>query len=78
MRGIYKKKLTGILACLTVVIMSGVNIVTTMSVDYYTMLYVVFNVLPYAALMGFFGYMMGSILDHPKNIKKKNKSSMRV
>ena len=74
----YAKQLAGIFSSLTIITMGGVNIFTTLSVDYSTMLYLLVQVLPIAIIMGFLGYSMGKILGNPKRQRKRRKSNAKA
>ena len=67
----YSKKLSGLFASFTVIVLLGVNLFQTMSVDVSTLIFVFVKVLPIAIGMGFLGRLIGQILDNPKAYGKK-------
>lgn len=67
----YSKKLSGLFASFTVIVLLGVNLFQTMSVDVSTLIFVFVKVLPIAIGMGLLGRLIGQILDNPKAYGKK-------
>ncbi len=67
----YSKKLSGLFASFTVIVLLGVNLFQTMSVDVSTLIFVFVKVLPIAIGMGLLGRLIGQILDNPKVYGKK-------
>ncbi len=68
----YSKKLSGLLASFSIIIMIGANLIQTMTINVTTLIFVITKVIPIAFVMGFLGYHTGKILDNPK-IQKKEK-----
>lgn len=67
----YSKKLSGLLASFSVIVLLGANLFQTMTIDTSTIMFVLSKVLPAALIMGYIGYLTGNILDNPKSKKRK-------
>lgn len=67
----YTKKLSGLFASFSVIVLLGVNLFMTMTVDINTLIFVIIKVLPVAIIMGYLGSLIGGILDNPKGYEKK-------
>lgn len=67
----YSKKISGLLASFSIIIMIGSNLVQTMTINVSTLIFVITKVIPIAFVMGFLGYYTGKILDNPKLQKKE-------
>lgn len=65
----YSKKLSGIFASFSVIMLLGANLIFTMTVDASTMIFTFTKVLPISLAMGYLGHLIGSILDNPKKRK---------
>jgi len=65
----YTKKLSGLFASFSILILLGVNLFTTMRIDVSTLIFVFIKVLPVSAVMWYLGYLIGKILDNPKKRK---------
>lgn len=65
----YTKKLSGLFASFSILILLGVNLFTTMRIDVSTLIFVFIKVLPVSAIMWYLGYLIGKILDNPKKRK---------
>ena len=62
----HEKKLSGLMASFSVLVLLGVNLFTTMTINVNTLFFVVLKVLPVALIMGYLGKLIGKILDNPK------------
>ena len=67
----YTKKLSGLFASFSVIVLLGVNLFNTMTVDVNTLVFVFVKVLPVSIGMWYLGYLIGSILDNPKATGKR-------
>jgi len=68
----YEKKISGLMASFSVLVLLGANLFITMTIDVNTLIFVIIKVLPVALIMGYLGKLIGHILDHPKaNNSKK-------
>lgn len=63
----YSKKLSGLFASFSIIVLLGTNLFMTMSVDVNTLIFVCIKVTPVAIIMGYLGHLIGNILDNPKN-----------
>ena len=61
-----KHKLAAVFASWTILITGAVSLLGSMSLDYYTVLATLKKIIPASFIMGFIGWMMGSILDKPR------------
>ena len=66
----FTKKLSGLFASFTVLVMGGANLIMTMSIDFSTLVFVLTKLLPLAILMGYLGHLIGGILDNPRRKKR--------
>ena len=66
----FTKKLSGLFASFTILVMGGANLIMTMSIDFSTLVFVVTKLLPLSILMGFLGRLIGSILDNPRRKRR--------
>lgn len=66
----YSKKLSGILASFSVIVLLGMNLIQTMTIDVTTLKFVLIRVLPATLIMGYLGHLIGTILDNPRGKKK--------
>lgn len=62
----YEKKISGLLASFSVLVLLGTNLFTTMTIDVNTLIFVIIKVVPVAFIMGYLGKLIGHILDNPK------------
>lgn len=67
----YTKKISGMLASFSVIVLLGVNLFNTMTIDVNTLIFVVVKVLPVALIMGYLGSLIGRILDNPKGYENR-------
>ena len=62
----YEKKISGLMASFSVLVLLGANLFTTMTIDVNTLIFIIIKVLPVALIMGYLGKLIGQILDNPK------------
>lgn len=67
----YSKKLSGLFASFSVIVLLGVNLFQTMTIDVGTLIFVFVKVLPITFVMWYLGRLIGEILDNPKAYGKK-------
>ncbi len=67
----YTKKISGLFASFSILILLGVNLFTTMRIDVSTLVFVFVKVLPVSVVMWYLGYLIGKILDNPKSSRNK-------
>ena len=62
----YEKKISGLLASFSVLVLLGTNLFITMTIDVNTLIFVIIKVVPVAFIRGYLGKLIGHILDNPK------------
>lgn len=62
-----RKRLAAIFVSLTVLVMGTASLLESMSLDYYSVLGTLQKVLPASLALGSLGWVMGMILDKPRN-----------
>lgn len=67
-----RKRLAALFASFTILIMGTVSLSESMSIDYYSVVYTLYKIIPAAIIIGLLGWVMGMILDKPVN-KVSNK-----
>lgn len=65
-----RKRLAAIFASFSILIMGTVSLLESMSFDYYSVLSTLQKVIPASIIIGGLGWVMGMILDRPKQRKK--------
>ena len=66
----YTKKISGMLASFSVLVLLGTNLFMTMNIDVNTLIFVCVKVIPVSIIMGYLGYLIGKILDSPRANRK--------
>lgn len=66
----YTKKISGMLASFSVLVLLGTNLFMTMNIDVNTLIFVCVKVIPVSIIMGYLGYLIGKILDNPRANRK--------
>ena len=64
---IYRQELCKLFASLTILVMGTASLLKSGSLDYYSVLGTLGKIVPATAFLGWLGYIIGSILDNPKN-----------
>ena len=66
----FAKKLSGLFASFTIIVMGGANLIMTMSIDFSTLVFICTKLLPLSVLMWYLGNLIGNILDNPRRKKR--------
>lgn len=61
-----RKKLAAIFASFSIVIMGGISLFESMSLDYYSVISTLEKVIPASIILGGLGWVMGMVLDRPR------------
>lgn len=74
----YKKNLSAIFVCMTILVIGTSSLLESMSLDYYAVTNTLMKIIPASIIMGGLGWLMGMVLDKPKRRSGINYSNMFI